>query len=110
MEMIFLRRNEHETPLVLSGSACGRAALHSELNTLSRTRIGARNSQLNKSAFSLGQLLATGLLDRTEVEHTLTVVATAIRPGAWEIELPHCWMPLPIDGRSVQDAPDRDDF
>jgi hypothetical protein len=110
MEMIFPRRNAHETSLVRSGSACGRATLHSELDALVRSRIGVRNSQLNKSAFARGQLLVTGLLDRTEVEHTLTVVATAIGPGAQEIELPRRWTPLPIDGQSLQDARDRGDF
>jgi hypothetical protein len=86
MEMTFPREVERETPPVRSGSAYGRAALQGELNTLARTQIGARNNQLNKSAFSLGQLLAVGLLDRTEVEHTLTMVASAIGLGAREIQ------------------------
>jgi hypothetical protein len=86
METMFPHRIEHETPPVHRGSAYGRAALHGELNTLARTQIGARNNQLNRSAFSLGQLLAAGLLDRTEVEHTLTMVASAIGLGAREIQ------------------------
>jgi len=86
MEMMFPRENQWETPPVRRGSAYGRAALQGELNTLARTQVGARNNQLNKSAFSLGQLLAAGLLDRTEVEHTLTVVASAVGLGAREIQ------------------------
>ena len=86
MEMAFPCGNEGEMPPVYRGSAYGRAALQGELNTLARTQIGARNNQLNKSAFSLGQLLAAGLLDRTEVEHTLTIVAAAIGLGAREIQ------------------------
>jgi len=86
MELIFPREVEHEPPPVRRGNTYGRAALHGDLNALARTQIGARNNQLNRSAFSLGQLLAIGLLDRTEVEHTLTVVATAIGLGAREIQ------------------------
>jgi hypothetical protein len=86
MDLILPREVERETPPVRGGNAYGRAALHSELNILARTQIGARNNQLNKSAFSLGQLLAAGLLDRTEVEHTLTAVASAIGLGAREIQ------------------------
>jgi putative DNA primase/helicase len=68
------------------GNAYGQAALHNELDILARTPVGARNNQLNKSAFSLGQLLAVGLLDRTEVEQTLTAVARAIGLGAREVQ------------------------
>jgi hypothetical protein len=86
MDLILPREVERETGPVRRGSAYGRAALRGELNTLARTQIGARNNQLNRSAFSLGQLLAVGLLDRSEVEHTLTVVASAIGLGAREIQ------------------------
>jgi hypothetical protein len=86
MELILPREVEREVPPVRSGSAYSRAALRSELNTLARTQIGARNNQLNRSAFSLGQLLAVGFLDHTEVEHSLTMVATAIGLGGREIQ------------------------
>jgi hypothetical protein len=67
-------------------TAYGRAALRDELRTLASTQVGMRNNQLNKSAFSLGQLLAAGVLDRDEVERRLTSVATAIGLGAREIQ------------------------
>jgi hypothetical protein len=86
MDFILPREVEHEMTPIRKGSVYGQAALHGELNTLARTQIGARNNQLNRSAFSLGQLLAAGLLDRTEVEHTLTMVASAIGLGAREIQ------------------------
>jgi putative DNA primase/helicase len=85
MEMILPREVEPVTPRWV-GNAYGQAALHNELDILARTPVGARNNQLNKSAFSLGQLLAVGLLDRTEVEQTLTAVARAIGLGAREVQ------------------------
>lgn len=50
-----------------SGSSYARAALEKEVDALLRTPEGGRNEQLNKSAFSLGQLVAGGALDRREV-------------------------------------------
>jgi putative DNA primase/helicase len=85
MEMIRPREIEPVTPRWV-GNAYGQAALHNELDILARTPVGARNNQLNKSAFSLGQLLAVGLLDRTEVEQTLTAVARAIGLGTREVQ------------------------
>lgn len=60
-----------------SGPAYARAALNAELATLAATAEGGRNAQLNKSAFSLGQLVAAGHLDRHEVESALTATALA---------------------------------
>lgn len=55
-----------------------RAALEKEIDILSRTPEGGRNEQLNKSAFSLGQLVAGGALDRNEVIDRLGDAALSI--------------------------------
>lgn len=55
-----------------------KAALERELDILARTREGGRNEQLNKSAFSLGQLVAAGLLSESEVGDKLLSVGLAI--------------------------------
>ena len=47
------------------------AALESEIGTLAGTSPGTRNDQTNRAAFSLGQLIGAGLLDRAEVEREL---------------------------------------
>lgn len=62
------------------------AALEKELDTLARAVEGGRNEQLNKSAFSLGQLVAGGALDEAEVVDKLETVAMAIGLGEKEIE------------------------
>lgn len=54
------------------------AALAGELDKLARTSEGARNSQLNASAFALGQLIGAGALNRGDVESQLTNVAQLI--------------------------------
>jgi len=62
-----------------------RVALDKELDALARTSEGGRNEQLNRSAFSLGQLVAAGLLDEYEVSQKLETVAMAIGLGEREI-------------------------
>lgn len=54
------------------------AALEKELDALARAPLGERNERLNKSAFSLGQLVAGGALDEHEVADKLATVALAI--------------------------------
>lgn len=61
------------------------AALEAELARLASAAKGARNDTLNRAAFSLGQLVAGGLLDPAEVSDHLTRVATAIGLGPSEI-------------------------
>ncbi|WP_255783412.1 AAA family ATPase [Mycobacteroides abscessus] len=56
----------------------GRAAFDDELAILAATTEGARNDQLNTSAFSLGQLVGAGRLDEQEVIDALAVTARAI--------------------------------
>lgn len=55
----------------------GEAALTDELAIVRRTTVkGGRNTQLNLSAWSMGQLVATGALDRDRVERELLLAAT----------------------------------
>lgn len=61
-----------------------RRALDAEANTLATTGEGARNDQLNKSAFNLGQLVGAGILDETLVRDRLTTVAHTIGLDATE--------------------------
>lgn len=66
------------------GTPYGLAAFDKELEALSETLEGTRNVQLNKAAFSLGQLVAGGELDRELVESEL--LSTAISIGLSEAE------------------------
>lgn len=63
-----------------------KAALDRELDILARATEGGRNEQLNKSAFSLGQLIAAGLLDESEVIEQLYIVARSIGLTEQEIK------------------------
>lgn len=62
----------------------GAAALRNELAALGRAAEGARNDALNRAAFSLGQLVAGGALDRRAAERELVAAAQAIGLGARE--------------------------
>lgn len=72
------------TPAKVHAAPAGRyapyaqTALDRELDDLARTHEGARNSQLNRAAYSLGQLVGAGLLDRADVESQLEATALAI--------------------------------
>ena len=55
-----------------------RIALERELDALAKAPVGTRNEQLNKSAFSLGQLVSGGVLVESEVVEKLESVAQAI--------------------------------
>ena len=71
------------TPL---SRAYARSILTGELSYLRQAIPGERNYRLNRAAFRLGQLVATGSLDRGKVETRLTkcALATGLVPG--EIE------------------------
>lgn len=56
-------------------SAYAEAALRDELSILVSTPEGQRNDQLNRSAFSLGQLVGAGYLEQDRVEQELTQAA-----------------------------------
>lgn len=62
----------------------GPAALAREAAQLAGVKTGGRNHALNRAAFSLGQLVATGHLSETEVSEHLT--AAAMRAGLTEAE------------------------
>jgi hypothetical protein len=65
-------------------SAWARAALERELAKVSTAQEGSRNSTLNRSAFSLGQIAGAGALDADEIERLLLDRATAIGLGERE--------------------------
>lgn len=60
------------------------AAMRRELTGLAVAVEGTRNATLNRAAFSLGQLVATGLLDGDQVAEELERVATGIGLGPTE--------------------------
>jgi hypothetical protein len=57
-------------------SKYGAVALRNELTNIHRAEPGHRNAVLNKAGFSLGQLVAIGLLDEAEVARLLFEAAT----------------------------------
>src|SRR5262249_30520337 len=68
------------------GDAYGRKALESEASRVLLATEGERNAQLNRSAFSLGQLIAGGALERWDVEATLERAATGAGLDRQEIK------------------------
>lgn len=62
------------------GTAYAAAALRREEERVREARVGERNSTLIRAAFSLGQLIAAGLLERTVVVEILTA-ASALPSG-----------------------------
>jgi hypothetical protein len=67
-------------------SAYGQAALRRELERLAQAQNGTRNDQLNKAAFSLGQLVASGVLDGTETTAALIQAGQDLGLGLNECE------------------------
>lgn len=59
-------------------SAWAAAALRDEIAALLATAEGGRNHALNRAAFRLGQIVAGGGLDRTQVEARLLAAAVAV--------------------------------
>ncbi|MDF2234960.1 DUF3987 domain-containing protein [Albimonas sp. CAU 1670] len=62
-------------------SAWAEAALDAELRALRGTAPGGRNDALNRAAFSLGQIVGGGRLDRDRVEAELVAAALSIGLG-----------------------------
>lgn len=58
--------------------AWSQKALDQEINLLRTAKEGQRNTQLNKSAFSLGQIIGAHMLDRVEIEEALSRTACTI--------------------------------
>ena len=59
------------------GGAYAHSALEREAAHVAAARVGTRNDTLNRAAYSLGTLVGSGLLDRSEVEAELTRAALA---------------------------------
>lgn len=72
-------------PVAGGGTPYGLAALNSEATAVAAAPEGTRNDQLNRSAFSLGQLVAAGALDAQTVTDALTRAALAAGLGEAEI-------------------------
>ena len=71
-------------PAAVHGTAYCQAALRSELERLGATAKGERNDQLNRAAFSLGQLVPSGGLDQGSVEAALAQAARQVGLGERE--------------------------
>ena len=63
---------------VVKYDAWAQKAVDQELSTLRATPEGQRNTQLNRSAFSLAQIIGAGLLDAHEIEEALHRTACTI--------------------------------
>lgn len=72
-------------PVAGGGTPYGLAALNSEATAVAAAPEGTRNDQLNRSAFSLGQLVAAGALDAQTVTDALTRAARTAGLGDAEI-------------------------
>ena len=77
------RRNETDEQRVWNYA---QAALKDEVAILASAPEGARNSQLNKSAFALGQFVGAGVLSEAEVIQELSGAATYVGLDQSEIE------------------------
>jgi len=66
--------------------AYAEAALQDELATIHNTKEGARNDQLNRSAFNLGQFVGAGLLQESMVVSALRGAASQIGLEEGEID------------------------
>lgn len=77
------------TPVNGHSNGYGRAALTAELDQLLATGEGGRNDQLNRSAFALAQLVASGHLDPTDTRDALRAAAiqVGLTPGETEATL-----------------------
>lgn len=62
-------------PAGINDSPYAEAALRAETDAVRAAVEGTRNNQLNRSAYSLGQLIGSGMLDRTRVEAELLQAA-----------------------------------
>lgn len=68
----------------VNASTYGRRALEGEVGKVVLAPVGQRNDTLNRAAFSLGQLVATGVLDPYDVANALLTAAS--RAGLEEVE------------------------
>jgi len=66
-----------QEPVLGGGTNYGRAALESETRQLRQSAEGTRNNALNKAAFAVGQLIATGQIVETEARVAIADAARA---------------------------------
>jgi replicative DNA helicase len=69
-----------------ANGAYGNAALRRECEAVAEAAQGKRNSQLNKASFSIGQLVAGGVLDEAEATRSLLNAACACGLSGEEAE------------------------
>lgn len=81
---LFTKQSDKAKPSTTTPGKYGQAALASELSHLAGASEGTRNNALNEVAFSLGQLVSGGELDRGPVEAAL--IGTALSIGLSEAE------------------------
>ena len=83
-----VKKQPEKKSVPMSGinNAYGQKAMANEIVALSCAGDGERNDQLNRSAYSLGQLIAGGQLDISSVENALRGVATGLGLKSSEIE------------------------
>jgi hypothetical protein len=67
------------------GNAYAQAAIYRECGAVANAGNGGRNHQLNRSAFSLGQLVGGGELQQSEVVAALLVAADQCGLPRWEV-------------------------
>jgi P4 family phage/plasmid primase-like protien len=72
------KQKKRNTAPAVSSNIYAQKALANELAELSGTARGSRNHQLNKAAFSMGQLVAVGALDHGQVKTALLSAAAGI--------------------------------
>ncbi len=75
---LFTKQSDKAKPSTITPGKYGQAALASELSKLAGASEGTRNNILNEAAFSLGQLVSGGELDRGAVEAALIGMALSI--------------------------------
>lgn len=78
--------NPFTTNPVAGPSNYGTAALNSEIQILANTQPGGRNHQLNKSAFAISQLIASGHVDPNTAWDAITDTARKIGLTEHEIQ------------------------
>lgn len=82
---LFAKPEPAEVPNVTVASKYAAAALRYEAEKVGSAQEGTRNATLNRAAFSLGGLIASGMLTREDVESVLYQAATVVGLGEEEI-------------------------
>jgi len=86
LQLVKKQPHKKSNPVSGTNNAYGQKALANEIVALSCAGEGGRNDQLNRSAYSLGQLIAGGQLDISSVENALRGTAAGLGLKSSEIE------------------------